>query len=101
MPHDANVGDMKLLGWLVGGGSCRFSLTFGGKRWGGGCMPRAVPEGSWLRIEKVKRLIGRLCEVSRCRLALGWRKKRRMLGTACSGTKRLVEPDDWWCAWVM
>lgn len=59
MPHDANVGDMKLLGgWLVGV-VVDCPCLFGGKDVKG-CKPRAVPVDQvvvW-RIKRVKTLTG-------------------------------------------
>ncbi len=62
MPHDANVGDMKLLGGWLEGVVVDFPCLFWGGRGGDrkGCKPRAVLVDTvvvW-RIERVKKLIG-------------------------------------------
>lgn len=43
MPHDANVGDMKLLGGWLEGVVVDFPCLFWGGKDGKGCKPRAVP----------------------------------------------------------
>lgn len=56
LPHDANVGDMKLLGGWLEGVVVDFPCLFLGGEDGKGCKPRAVPVDTvvvW-RIEKSK-----------------------------------------------
>lgn len=60
MPHDANVGDMKLLGGWLEGVVVDFPCLFWGGRMGRDVKPWAVPVDTvvvW-RIERVKTLIG-------------------------------------------
>lgn len=94
------VGRVGRIGWMRLARCCKVIKLAG--RWGAGCgfIPALIGKlqaAGWWSVDfwKHNTLIGRECEVGRCRLVKGWRRRR--LRTACWGTNGLVQPDDWPC----